>query len=197
MILGYLSINDFLRSRLVCKRFNLASKTTWNQWTYLITNRGPLQITEDSVHRTNLGYGYAPCYISSKTNKCNIVTHYHRSDLFPVFDCNDNFNKYIEATKVIGTKYVGKLKRQLVSVRKKKTALNTMIYRLSANMYLQNSYNKDNSFNWNKCEKTRQKIYKKKRSVEQLEQQENDLWRKVEAHTTSLKKFKKDNNKKL
>lgn len=120
-ILSFLSFCTFLRMRLVCKRFNIASQRTTSQWRGFLIEKGPRQITEDSVHVDRIAH---PFFIQGnmcrlgKNGKCNMAFHYVHSQLSPVFKEDDYFAAYKTAIDFASRKKVESLKRRQKTLAK-------------------------------------------------------------------------------
>ena len=96
-ILEFLPFSQFLRARLVCKKFNETAKKTPSQWKSFLHEKGPKQISEHSIHRTDAEW-LGPCKMG-KNGKCNIASHYPWEELSPKFnewDCFAAFHTVIE-----------------------------------------------------------------------------------------------------
>lgn len=122
-ILSFLSFCTFLRMRLVCKRFNIASQRTTSQWRGFLIEKGPRQITEDSVHVDPFAHPFVlptqgnKCRLG-KNGKCNMAFHYVHSQLSPVFKEDDYFAAYKTAIDFASRKKVESLKRRQKTLAK-------------------------------------------------------------------------------
>lgn len=88
-IFEHLPFRDFLVVRKVCSRFNNISIRTPLQWRTFLKERGPKQITKNSIHPKVF-----PSCKAGKNGYCNVGLHYTPESLCPIFNDNGIFQPY-------------------------------------------------------------------------------------------------------
>ena len=129
VILGWLPFSDFLKSRLVCSRFNEVAKKTPSQWKEFLAEKGPKQIGEHSFHRTDQWIDTRKCKIG-KFGKCNVVAHYERKELTPKFNEDDHYAPFRTTLDYLGNRKETKIRNRVNAHDKTATRLDDQITRI-------------------------------------------------------------------
>lgn len=164
--------NFFLPLRLVCKRWNHASKSCWVPWSKLLDNFGPRKINEKGDHHSR--FQSKPCRKNEK-GVCILVAHYEPEGLIPVYSfdnaltatsaynaCMDVFSHRQKKKSISAIK---RSERRLLTLRLRLDKITKDIeseekYKASQEMMLEKCEEFHNFLKVSKREKKKQKIKK-------------------------------------